>query len=73
MIVRALGFGMGVARFSQPLRGVGVLSMLDMRIDTLRHIESVCKVPPGIGMLRLLVPSVVVGVYIDLRSVADGV
>jgi len=34
---------------------------------------SVCKVPLGAGVLRLLVTGVAVGVFIDRRSVADGV
>jgi hypothetical protein len=69
MIVRASGFGMGVCRFSRPLRGVGVIAMLNAGLDTTRRIE----VPPGAGVLPLLVTSVVVGVYIDRRCVADGV
>jgi len=72
MIARASGLGMGVGRFSRPLRAVGVLAMPDAGRDTTRRVESVCKVPPGAGVLRLLVPSVAVGVFIDHRSVADG-
>jgi len=34
MIVRASGLGMGVGRFSRPLRGVGVLEMPDAQLDT---------------------------------------
>jgi len=73
MIARASGLGMGVGRFSRPLRGVDVLGMPDAGPDTTRRVESVCKVPPGAGVLRLLVTSVAVGVFIDRRCVADGV
>jgi hypothetical protein len=73
MITRASGFGMGVGRFSRPLRGVGVLAMPDAGLDTTRRVESVCMVPLGAGVLRLLVPGVAVGVIIDSRSVADWV
>ena len=73
MIARASGFGMGVGRFSRPLRGVGVLAMPDAGLDTTRRVESVCMVPLGASVLRLLVPGVAVGVIIDSRCVADGV
>jgi len=73
MIARASGFAMGVGRFSRPLRGVGVLPMRDAGLDTTRRIESVCLVPLGAGVLRLLVPGVVVGVMIESRCAADGV
>jgi hypothetical protein len=73
MIARASGLGMGVGRFSRPLRGVGVLAMPDAGLDTTRRVESVCKVPPGSGVLQLLVTGVAVGVFIDRHSVADGV
>jgi hypothetical protein len=73
MIVRASGFGMGVGRVSRLLRGVGVLAMPDAGLDTTRRGESVCMVPLGAGVLRLLVPGVAVGVIIDRRCVADGV
>jgi hypothetical protein len=73
MITRASGLGMGVGRFSRPLRGVGVLAMPDSGLDTTRRVESVCKVPPGAGVLQLLVTGVEVGVVIDCRSAADGV
>ena len=58
MIMRASGLGMGVGRFSRPLRGVGVLAILDAGPDTTRRVESVCMVPLGAGVLRLLVPGV---------------
>jgi len=73
MIAWASGFGMGVGRFSRPLRRVGVLAMPDAGLDTTRRIESVCMAPLGAGVLRLLVPGVAVGVIIDSRYVADGV
>jgi len=68
MIARASGLGMGVGRFSRPRRGVGVITMLDAGLDTTRRFE----VPPGAGVLRLLVPGVAVGVFIDRRCVAEG-
>jgi len=38
-------------------------------LDTTRRVE----VPPGAGVLRLLVTGVAVGVFIDCCCVADGV
>jgi hypothetical protein len=73
MIARDSGFGMGVGRCSRPLRGVGVLAMTDAGLDTSRCIESVCMVPLGAGVLRLLVPGMAVGVIIDSRCVPGGV
>jgi len=73
MIARASGFGMGVGMFSRPLRGVGVLAMPDAGLDTTRRLESVCMVPLGAGVLRLLVPGVAAGVIIDSLCVTDGV
>jgi len=73
MIMRASGFGMGVGRFSRPLRGVGVLAMPDAGLDTMRRVESVCIVPLGAAVLRLLVPGVAVGEIIDRRCVAGRV
>jgi hypothetical protein len=74
MIARASGVGMGVGRFSRPPRGVGVqLAMPDAELDTTRRIESVCMVPLGAGVLRLLVPGVAVGEIIDRRCAVDGV
>jgi len=69
MIARASGLGMGVGMFSRPLRGVGVKTMPDAGLDTTRRVE----VPPCTGVLRLLVPSVAVGVFIDHHCVVDGV
>jgi len=42
-------------------------------LDTTQCVESVCEVPPGAGVLQLLVPGEAVGVIIDRRCVADGV
>ena len=64
---------MGVGRFSRPLGGVGVLAMPDAGLDTTQQVESVCMVPLGAGVLRLLLPGVAVGVIIDCRCVVDGV
>jgi hypothetical protein len=64
---------MGVGRFARPLRGVGVVAMVDAEQDATRRIESVSMVPLGAGVLRLLVPGIAVGVIIDRRSVADRV
>jgi hypothetical protein len=69
MIVWASGLGMGVGRFSRPLRGVGVIAMPNAGLDTMRRIA----VPPGAGVLRLLVTGVAVEVFIDLRCVVDWV
>jgi hypothetical protein len=73
MIARASGLGMGVGSFSSPLRGVGVQAMPDAGLDRTRCVEAVCMVSLGGGVLRLLVPGVVVGVIITRRYVADGV
>jgi len=73
MIARASQFGMGAGRLSRPLGGVGVFAMPDAGLDTTRHVESVCMVPVGAGVLRLLEPGVAVGVIIDCRCVADEV
>jgi hypothetical protein len=73
MIAGASVFGMGVGKFPRPLRGVGVQEMPDSALDTARCLESVCMVPLGAGVLRLLVPGVVVRVIFDRRFVADGV
>jgi len=68
MITRASGLGMGVGRLSRPLRGVGVLAMPDVGLDTTRCVKSASEVPPDAG-----VPCVAVGVYIDHCCVVDGV
>jgi hypothetical protein len=72
MVTRASGLRMGVGRFSRPRRVVGLLAMLDVRLDTTRRIESDWEVPPAAGVLQLLVPSMVVGEIIYCRCVADG-
>jgi hypothetical protein len=50
-----------------------MLTMPDEGLDTMRRVESVCVIPLGAGVLRLLLPSVAVGVIIDRCCVADGV
>jgi len=67
MIKRASGLGMGVGRFSRPLRVVAVQLMPDAGLDTRRRGESLCEVAPGAGVPGV----VVVGVCIARRSVAD--
>jgi hypothetical protein len=69
MIARASALGLGVGRFSRPWRGVGVITMPDAELDTTQRVE----VPPGAGVLQLLVQSLAVGVFIDHHCVADGV
>jgi hypothetical protein len=69
MIARASGLGMGAGRFSKPRRGVGVITMPDVGLDTTRPVE----VHPGAVVLQLLVPGVAVGEFVDRRCVADGV
>jgi len=56
MIARASGLGMGVGRFSRPVRGVGVLAVTDAGLDTTRRIESVCIVPLGAGVTAACTP-----------------
>jgi len=73
MIALASGLGMGVGQFSTPLRGVGVLAKPDAGLDTTRCVGSICEVPQGAGVLRLRVPIVAVGVFIDPRCALDGV
>jgi hypothetical protein len=73
MVARASGLGMGVDRFSRPWRGVEVLAMPNAKLDTTQCVESVCEVPPGAGVLRLLVPGMAVGIFIARRRVAEGV
>ena len=69
MIAWASGLEMGVGRISRPLRGVGEIAMLDAGLDTTRHVE----VPLGAGVLRLLVPDVADGSFIDHHCVVDWV
>jgi len=73
MITQASGLRMGAGRFSRLLRGVGVLAMADAGLDTTRHVQSVREVPLGAGGLRLIVPGLRVGGFIDHHCVADGV
>jgi len=47
--------------------------MPDARLDRMQCVESVCEVPPGVGVLQLLAPSMAVDAIIDRRCVADGV
>ena len=71
MIPRASRLEMEVGKISRPLRGVGVLAMLDAGLDTTRRVESVCVVPLGAGVLRLLLPGVAVGVIVDCCCVVE--
>ena len=73
MIARASGLGMGVGRLSRPLRGVGVLAMPDAGLVTIQPVGSAYDVTRSAGVLRLLVPGVAVGIFIDSRCLADGV
>ena len=50
-----------------------MLAMPDAGLDTMRRVESVCVIPLGAGVLRLLVPGVAVGVIIDSCCVTHGV
>jgi hypothetical protein len=69
MIARASGLGMGVGRISRRRKGVGVITMPDVGLDTTLRVE----VSLGAGVLRLPVPGVAVGVFIHRHCVADGV
>jgi len=60
---------MRVGRFSRPRRGVGGISMPDAGLATTRR----AGVPPGTGVLQLLVPGMAVGVCIYRRCVPDRV
>ena len=64
---------MGVSRIPKPLRGVRGLAMLDARLDTTRHIESVCEVSLGVGVLQLLVSDIAIGAIIYRPCAADRV
>jgi hypothetical protein len=68
-IAWAFGIEMLVGRLSRPRRGVGVIKMPNAGLDTTRRIE----VPAGAGVLRLFVPGVAVGVFIDRHCEADRV
>jgi hypothetical protein len=69
MIARDSGLGMGVGRFSSARRGVGVKTMPHAALDTTRRVA----VRPGAGVVRLHVPAVAVGLFVDRGCVADGV
>jgi len=69
MITWASGLGMRVGKFSRPLRRVGVIAMPNAGLDTTGRVAF----SAGAGVLRLLVTSVAVGVFIDRRCVADWV
>jgi len=69
MIVWAAGLEVQVGRFSRLLRGVGVIAMPEVGLDTMRRVEVLL----GAGVLRLLVPGMAVGVFIDCRCVVDRV
>ena len=73
MVMLVSGLVMRVGRFSRLLTGVGVLTLPGARVDTTCHVESVCDVPPGAGVLQLLVCRMAVGVIVDHRCIADGV
>ena len=73
MVAQATAIGMGVGWFSRLRRGVQVLAMPDASRNTTCRVGSAYEVLPGAGVLRLLVPRIEVGVYIDRRCVADGV
>jgi hypothetical protein len=45
--------------------------MPDAGLDRMQRVESVCMVPLGAGVLRLLLPGMAVGVMVDRRCVAD--
>jgi hypothetical protein len=64
MITWVAGLRLGEERFSRPLGGVGVQAIPDAGLDTTRCVESVCKVPPCVSVLQLLVPGVGVGIFI---------
>ena len=50
-----------------------MLAMPDAGLDTTLRVECVCEVPLGVGVLRLIVPGMAVGVFIDCHCVGDGV
>jgi hypothetical protein len=68
MIVWALGFGIGVCRFSRPLRRMDVLAMPSAGLNTMGHFKFVCEGPPGAEWL-----GVAVGVLIEGRCIVDRV
>jgi len=58
---------------SGPRRGVGVIAMVDVGLDTMRRVESVREVVADAAGLQLFVPGMMVEVFIDCCWVADGV
>ena len=73
MVAQASGLWMWVGKFARPLRGVGVLAMLNARLDRMGCGESVCEIPLGAGVVRLLLPGIAVGKSIDHHCVENGV
>jgi len=71
MIVWACGLGMWVGKFSSPVSGVGVQAMPDEGLDTMWHVVSVLEDSPGAGELRLIGPSLAVGVRVYRRNIGD--
>jgi hypothetical protein len=61
LVARASGLEMGVGRFPKQLRGVGVIAVADTGLDTMRRVEVLL----GAGLLRLAVPGMAVGVFIN--------
>ena len=51
-MVWASGFGIGVGRIPRLLGGVGLITMPDVGLDTMQHVE----IPPGAGVSHQLVP-----------------
>ena len=73
IIMWASGFRMGVARISKALPRLAVQGMREAGLDTLQHVESLWILPQRGGVLRLLVPSMAVGVISHCLCVADRV
>jgi len=47
--------------------------MQDVGKDTMPRVQSVCEVPPGPGVLLLLLEGVAAGVVIDCYCVSNGI
>jgi hypothetical protein len=47
--------------------------MPDVGLDTMQRIQSACQFAPGAGVLQLLAPCMVVGVFIYCHGEAGGV
>jgi hypothetical protein len=69
MIARDSRLSIGVRWFSRPLIEMGEIEMPNAGQNETRCIE----VPPGAGVLQLLVPSIAVAVFVDRYCVADRV